>query len=169
MNSGLPARILIARGQFAERAYTGQLELAALPRLQTALQGDDAELQVNMRLEWDTQWRRPAMQLHVGLKLELQCQRCMQVMQWTGQVDNRLLLLESDVPAPEPEDMDIALAENGEVDTLRLIEDEILLALPLAPLHDSDTPCGRTNTVKAAEQEEADNPFAVLAALKTKH
>ncbi|MDX1496439.1 MAG: YceD family protein [Salinisphaeraceae bacterium] len=174
MTSGLPPRISTTRGQFVEKAYSAQLELAALPRLRDALEGDTADIQVEMELGWDKHWRRPSMHLIMHLKLSLQCQRCMQPMQWSSQVENHLLLNSGSDDFEGPEAMDIAQAEEGEVETLSLIEDEILLALPLVPLHASDTPCGKTEVDEIAEESpvdnaRADNPFAALAALKTKH
>lgn len=169
MNSGLPPRILTTRGQFAEKAYSAQLTLAAMPRVQQALEGDEAKIQVEMELSWDTQWRRPSMRLAISLTVLLQCQRCMQPMHWSTDLVNHLLLDSGTGDFEGPEGVDIAQAEEGEVDTLRLIEDEILLALPLAPLHASNTPCGKTVVDEQAGEARAENPFAALAALKTKH
>lgn len=169
MTSRLPSRISISKGLFAERAFSSQLGLTELPRLRDALQGDEVEITVSMQLHWDAQWRCPVMHLQMDLCLPLQCQRCMQSMQWEAQLDNSLLLVEQGATFDEPDEMDIAQARDGEIETLCLIEDEILLALPLAPLHDSDTACGRQRAEAVGGQQRADNPFAELAALKTKH
>ncbi len=60
------------------------------------------------------------------------------------------------------------LDETGETDLYRLVEDELLLALPLSPRHaDADCPEKRREWVAGEFPEErAENPFAVLEKLK---
>ena len=48
-----------------------------------------------------------------------------------------------------------------ELDVVRLVEDEIIMGLPLSPKHDD---CG-TDALTRAKADKP-NPFAVLAALK---
>ncbi|MDU6412738.1 MAG: 23S rRNA accumulation protein YceD [Yersiniaceae bacterium] len=59
----------------------------------------------------------------------------------------------------------------GEVDLLAMIEDEIILSLPVVPVHDSEH-CEVSDADmvfgKLPEEAEKPNPFAVLASLKKK-
>ncbi|AUH00418.1 23S rRNA accumulation protein YceD [Pectobacteriaceae bacterium CE70] len=65
----------------------------------------------------------------------------------------------------------IEVNEFGEVDLLAMIEDEIILSLPIAPVHDSEH-CEVSDADmifgKLPEEAEKPNPFAVLASLKHK-
>lgn len=103
--------------------------------------------------------------LQVQGDLVLQCQRCLEALVWPCKVRNRLLLLRSGEKLPEDE------LENDEVDALEvepltdllaLVEDEVLLALPLVPRHENCEP-----PVKTGGDEEI-SPFAVLRQLRGK-
>ena len=62
------------------------------------------------------------------------------------------------------EDLDPYQAEEGKISLLKLIEDEILLGLPLSPLHEeADCPATESFQEYTATKE---NPFAVLKTLK---
>ncbi|WP_346286804.1 YceD family protein [Zoogloea sp.] len=97
--------------------------------------------------------------------LVLQCQRCLEAVVWPCEVQNRLLLLRPGEALPEDElendDVD-ALEVEPSTDLLALVEDEVLLAMPLVPRHNDCEP-----PVKAGVDEEI-SPFAVLRQLRGK-
>jgi uncharacterized protein len=68
---------------------------------------------------------------------------------------------------PESRDA-VTMTEDG-LDVVALIEDELLLSLPMIPMHD-DPACNRVlNALKHGEDpavESRPNPFAILAGLK---
>lgn len=103
--------------------------------------------------------------LHIQAGLVLECQRCLEGLKWPCDVQNRLLLLRPGDPLPEDElenDAVDALEVEPLTDLLALVEDEVLLALPLVPRHDDCEP-----PVKAGVDEET-SPFAVLRQLRGK-
>lgn len=103
--------------------------------------------------------------LHIQAGLVLECQRCLEGLKWPCDVQNRLLLLRSGDPLPEDElenDAVDALEVEPLTDLLALVEDEVLLALPLVPRHDDCEP-----PVKTGVDEET-SPFAVLRQLRGK-
>jgi len=69
--------------------------------------------------------------------------------------------------ALDAESEDDVLASTPALDLAELIEDELLLALPLVPRHDRcPEPLPRALVEDDPQTGPADNPFAVLAALK---
>ncbi|MEI7063528.1 23S rRNA accumulation protein YceD [Dickeya chrysanthemi] len=65
----------------------------------------------------------------------------------------------------------IEVNEFGEVDLLAMVEDELILSLPIAPVHDSEhCEVSEADMVFGQLPAEAEkpNPFAVLASLKRK-
>ena len=103
--------------------------------------------------------------LRIRADLVLECQRCLEGLKWPCDVQNRLLLLRPGDPLPEDElenDAVDALEVEPLTDLLALVEDEVLLALPLVPRHDDCEP-----PVKAGVDEET-SPFAVLRQLRGK-
>jgi uncharacterized protein len=114
---------------------------------------------------------RPALYLRVRARLPLVCQRCLQPVWVKIAVDRHLLFASNEAQAMQFDEraQDDVLAAAEDFDLLDLIEDELLLALPLAPRHDGcRQPLPTRNVSLDAKQEEAtpSHPFAILAALK---
>jgi uncharacterized protein len=102
------------------------------------------------------EFRYPSLHLGIKTSLPATCQRCLSEM--TVNLDLNFDYLISEFSVEEDADNDEVdwLEEEKEMNFLELIEDELLLAMPIAPLH--DTPC-----VKASMHSgEKPNPFAVL-------
>ena len=103
--------------------------------------------------------------LHLSVQgvLGMQCQRCLGRMEWAFDLQRSLLLVRSEQDFPEDEleeDGFDAIEAGRELDLLQLLEDEILLALPIAPRHES---CDLPDSVARAGRRL---PFAGLAALR---
>lgn len=109
-------------------------------------------------------FRQPSLYLHIKSQLPVICQRCLEEMQINCNLSVDYLL--SDSAANELEgglqddlqdgDDTEWLAVNAEMDVRELVEDELLLAMPIAPTHAHD--CGK----QAMQSGEKPNPFAVL-------
>jgi uncharacterized protein len=100
----------------------------------------------------------------------LTCQRCLQPLAEALAIDRRIRFVrgEAEAEALDAESEDDVLALARSLDLRELIEDELLLALPLVPRHDR---CPRPLPVDAqaaaAPVAEPDaHPFAVLKGLK---
>jgi len=109
----------------------------------------------------------PRMRISVTGSLILRCQRCLRPVEWLVDVRTRLTVLGSDAQAArlaEPFDS-IVMSADG----LRLaavIEDEILAALPMAPVHEPGVDCaeaGAPNVELQSKAEQTYRPFAGLA------
>lgn len=91
---------------------------------------------------------------------------------WTHELDiERMFVLvrsEAEMPAleDEPDDEDYLVADK-EIDLSALVEDEVLLDLPVASSdHDGVEPAGSISRLGGPEEAERKNPFAALEALK---
>lgn len=97
----------------------------------------------------------------------LQCQRCLQVMNEPLALERRFRFVRDEEQAAEldEESEDDVLALPVRLDLIALLEDELILALPIVPRHAA---CPQPLLEPAAEAEEAKapHPFAALAALK---
>jgi uncharacterized protein len=153
------------------RSFEGVLPVVELPRLVEALADDCGE--VAYRLDFG-QGELGGPQLHVTLQagLTLQCQRTLEPFVFMANVDTRLGLLadERDVDAL-PGDCEPLLLEGGALSPREVIEDELLLTLPLVPVKPgSEILQGEWNTpgdpAQGAETgETATHPFAELRKL----
>ncbi len=97
--------------------------------------------------------------------LPLACQRCLEPIQFNLDIESRLELIPESADLSQEEledDTRDFLPVAGELNVAELVEDEVLLALPVAPRHER---CGLPG---AADVGERINPFATLGALKGK-
>lgn len=108
--------------------------------------------------------------------LELTCQRCGGGLKHSVSTDFiytpvRNAAEESEEPIPEAYE-EIELGEYGEISLTQLIEDELMLALPIVAMHDPED-CSITEKdmtfgelAPEATEEKKSNPFDVLKQLK---
>ncbi len=98
--------------------------------------------------------------LTVSGEIVLRCQRCLSEMCFPLRIRSRLQLVEpgGDWPDEELADDSLdAIEAARQLDLVALIEDEVLLALPISPRHEAcETPVYRNPT-------ESQSPFASLA------
>jgi uncharacterized protein len=148
---------------------SGAVPVAELSRLLDELDNPQGTLSYTIRGGVD-KLSRPFLDVSVAGPCQLRCQRCLGALDYALQLDARLLLrdqasldaLGDDDAGGDEEEFDSILAD-AHLDVLDLLEEEILLSLPIAPRHES-------GGCQAAEGENTDqeerNPFAVLEKLK---
>lgn len=158
--------ILIDPLKFARegRSQTGTLAIAALdPRVHDDLSGTDGEVSYTLTGHVDP-LRRAVLRLTLDGTISVRCQRCLSSMPYALKTDSSMTLFTDeeklDAACEADETLDAIMAE-PELDVVRLVEDEIIMGLPLSPKHDD---CG-TETLSRAKADKP-NPFAVLATLK---
>jgi uncharacterized protein len=150
----------------AQQQLRGALPAAGLKRLEDVLFDTQGSVEYEVRGCLDER-SRPQLALKVTGKLHLQCQRCLELLDYEVAVRNKLLLvpqgmpIEADLDDPDAPDV---IEASPELDIAGLIEDEVLLSLPLAPRH----PEGACESRLAVDTDPAarPKPFAELAALK---
>ncbi len=146
--------------QFARGAETlkGTLGPSRLPRL-AEIRGATTGLSYELRGRTDAEGRGWLQVLANGT-LTLECQRCLGPLTFPLALRSELLLAESerDIETAD-DDIDRVLADTA-MDVCQLIEDEVLLALPMAPRHEQCS--GKRDGVEAGRS----SPFAELAKLK---
>ena len=97
--------------------------------------------------------------------LELECQRCLRGLEWPVTIDFNLMIDASDELVRDSS-VDTLYSDDGFIDIVEVVEDELILAIPLVAMHD-DTACNENWQVSESETAIKDNPFAVLQQLKT--
>ena len=155
----------------ARRSFEGSIPVAALERLCGALA--DSEGEVRFRLDFGRdELGTDYVDVHAQAPLMMICQRTLEPFVLPVTVDNRLGLIrrERDEAGLPPGCEPLLVAEDGRLHPADVIEDELLLALPLVPVNpdsslpDAVTDHGAAGQGNATEQEN--NPFAVLRELK---
>jgi uncharacterized protein len=151
---------------------SGKLELSSLARLHDLLTGRDGRLDCELSGDCivDADGRRKSfLHLRVSGQLKMRCQRCLGDVDWQCAVVSHLLLVPENAAWPEGEleaDAYDALPASRELSVLELVEDEVLLALPIAPCHED---CRLPAKAGGLDGDRGSSPFAALAGLKKQH
>lgn len=151
------------------RLISGEVQLTELPRLLDLLENPQGNLSYTVQGGVDKQGTH-FLDIGVVGQCRLRCQRCLSGMDYPVRLDTRLLLrdqasldaLDDNVADGDEEEFDSILADTH-LNVLDLLEEEILLSLPIAPKHELGA-CQATDGENAHREEK--NPFAVLAKLK---
>lgn len=131
------------------------LPQAGLPRFAAGLAA--AEGQVEARIVFGQVESVPVLEVHARTVATLVCQRCLQPLHLPLSSTSRVGLVVSMEQADRlPAEVEPVWAEGRKVDLGELVEEELLLALPLVPMHDRDDPqCVVVEEITAAEQRAA--------------
>ncbi len=160
--------------QLAERGarLTGRLPLKGMARLTPNCLDDAGEVFVDLVFERGDGQEVFLLHgtLHAGLHVT--CQRCLQGMDLALEAEPWFILAKSDASREAlGEEADVLVADKP-LSLSGLVEDELLLALPMVPMHEiSKCPArvyvatGTDSGLKQAEEEKK-SPFSVLSRLK---
>ena len=170
-----PLRLDIEAFAVEGAGLEGRWPLTDFPRIAESVPAD-APVGDRDEVQWEVRGERNALRAgahETWLKLSadsavwLQCQRCLGPVRVPLSVRRRIRFVEGEDAAAELDasSEDDVLASSRAFDLRSLVEDELLLAMPLVPLHEV-CPEPLPRVVEAEDAMEKANPFAALAALK---
>ncbi len=171
-----PGRLNLMAFARAGEALDASEPVGGFGRLVAEAQGPVEGLQVRWRARGELRAApgdAPQVWLHLAAQTDvpLTCQRCLRPLDVALAIDRwfRFAADEAAAAALDDEVEEDVLVLSGEFDLRALVEDELLMALPLVPRHDA---CPVEVKLAAADPEfEAaggakPNPFAALASLR---
>ena len=148
----------------------GQIPVSSLDRLADILFNDTGVVTVD--LFFGREGRLAKIEGQIEAVLELECQLCLQAVQWPVKNTIKLGIITSIEQANRlPEDYEPLLVDEGKILLKNIIEDELLLILPAFPKHshlclthklinnEVDVPLNE-------QQSPTKNPFSILAKFK---
>lgn len=161
---GANAGTVIDSPDFARNggSLSGSVAVARLSRLADQLADQAGSLAFELRGMRDEEGKS-FLSLRITGNLNLRCQRCLSPLPYPVAIDTRLMLVGPGEEWPDEEledDGTDAIEASRELAVLPLVEDEVLLGLPVVPRHE-----GCALPVKV-ETESRPTPFAALAKLK---
>jgi uncharacterized protein len=142
----------------------GQLAVSAMSRLQDQLAGNAGEVKYSVRGGVDP-LDRPQLELEVTGTLKLLCAQCVKPMEYPLALRTRMLMAQPGAVPLDDENPDSPewIEAGQELNLQELVEDEILLGLPLSVRH-AQGQCS-SESQEAFGKKAADSPFARLATL----
>ncbi|GAA0318487.1 YceD family protein [Psychrobacter aestuarii] len=171
----LPEHIVLDKWADSGFEWAGDVDASVFERVSALLSQEHAQSALGVQATL----YRDSNVLHLSFKLNgtlwLTCQRCLQPVDVSLDDDFDIALLDDDSQTRLLDDTqdyllldEVVIQQSSErlLPFKQLIEDEILLKLPMSPKHDD---CEMAvEQVGEIEEEDNENPFAALAALKGK-
>lgn len=148
----------------------GEIPLSSMDRLAESLLGDAGPVAVD--LFFGREGRLAKIEGHIEAILELECQNCLQAMEWPVSADIKLGIVTSIDQADRlPEDYEPLLIKEEKILLKDIVEDELLLAIPTFPKHQHvcavpDADHNKEAPSSNERQSPPENPFSILAKLK---
>jgi uncharacterized protein len=142
---------------------SGEVAVADMPRLDDMLAERAGSVHYSLAGAADEQGR-PTLDVHVHGTIPLVCQRCLERLDFELERASHLVLVPdgAELPDVSQEALDSETIRASEVADIRdLIEQETVLGLPLAPVHEQG--CSK---VESPSEERDASPFAVLKSLR---
>lgn len=165
----LPKKIEPRKLAEREAVFAGTAKTADMPRLVSALANDSGSFAVEIEFAKDEQNLSTLTGQAKGA-VSMTCQRCLEPVSVEVEASFNLAVALTDEQAKHlPRDYDPLIIETDEIELLPVIEDELMLSLPLVAYHDDcsiQTSFGESETART--QDDKPNPFSVLAQLKEK-
>jgi uncharacterized protein len=156
-----------------DATISGVVQIEDLGRIKEYLSESAGEVNVTLTFGRDQEWR-PTIQGKVSSTLSMLCQRCLDSTQIfvEGEVDLAIVLNDEQAKLL-PSHYSPFLVANDLIQLLPLVEDELILSLPMFANHDEgdcQIETSEANEAIAAVIEQSSgekvNPFSVLAGLK---
>jgi uncharacterized protein len=166
----MSARIVIDTLDFVRntRTHHGKIKLDGFVRLQDYLSDSQGKLEYKVSGTLDKNGK-PIIQVTIKGTINLHCQRCLDGLAHVLDIQTAILLVENESELSRldgTESVDGILTAS-DTDVLALIEDEIILSLPISPRHREDECSASELTNSYAIGKK--HPFAMLATLKKLH
>ncbi len=148
-----------------QREACGSVRIADMPRLVDLLADSTGSADVALRFGHDP-GRRPMISGEITARLRLLCQRCLQPFDWSTTINLRVGIVTDEAAADNlPEELDPLLVANERVRLVELVEDELILGLPVVARHEDDSAC-RPAPSRTGGADRKESPFSVLQTLR---
>ena len=162
MQSKVPESVDFLKQVERKAAFEGVWPVSGFERLAEAICSDRGE--VKAWLKFGTRAGTPCLDGRVQAELELRCERCLEPVKQRIDSEFRFGLVRSDEEAELlPREFEPLLVTHAEQSLVELVEDELLLSLPLVARHDEE--CSeilQKHKQDDEAQQETHRPFAAL-------
>jgi uncharacterized protein len=144
------------------QVFKGTARLDDMPRLEETLANADCDIRYEVTARLDPQRRKVVSCIIEGFVF-LTCQTTLEAFRHAISIDDRLVLVDDESglpPIEEESDAEDYLVADAPLDVLDLVEDAVLLALPMVPRKPGAA------EVRLEAKDARQSPFAALASLK---
>jgi len=148
----------------------GHLPLSGMTRIAQSLLSTEGLVEVDLHFGRDEEKIR-YVKGHLETTLVLQCQRCMEPYNYAIIADFASGIVGSVKDADRlPKRYDPIMSEDGNLNLSEMVEDELIISLPIVPLHKQNECKVRIKqdfSSKEIKEVPKDNPFKVIELLRS--
>jgi uncharacterized protein len=169
---GLSGQAEIRKLAALETIFQGDLKVAELVRFTQALADDIGSVSYILKMGYNDE-RLPVINGQVSGLVKLECQRCLQPTDWEFESSFTVVIVWDEERVKHViSGTEVIVAPDGMVELLTILEDELLICLPIVAYHPEDKCAMKPGYVSAPDDVEIieptseDSPFKVLQNLK---
>ena len=160
LSKGLPDQLKLFNFAKKEISLSGLYQISDFPKISEIASNKSDNVRVDLSFYLKNN-KTPCVDGIIELDIVLPCQRCLDDLSIALKVNFNLAFVRHDQQSAGLDShYEIYVIEEEELVTHDLICDEILLSIPMVPVHDYD--CMEVITKQKIVEEKAENPFAIL-------
>ena len=160
LNKSLPEQLKLFNFAKKEISLSGIYQISDFPKISEIVSNNKDNVRVDLSFYLKNN-KTPCVDGIIQLDIVLACQRCLDDLSIGLKVNFNLAFVRHN---QESEELDlhyeIYVIEEEELATHDLISDEILVSIPMVPMHDYD--CIKKIIKQEIVEEKSENPFAIL-------
>ncbi|AYQ56935.1 hypothetical protein MS2017_1238 [Bathymodiolus thermophilus thioautotrophic gill symbiont] len=166
MKQGIPEQIKLFK--FATKAliFSQVYQVRDFPRISALASNQDAAVNVALNFSLE-EGRIPCVKGEIKLDLALTCQRCLDEVSVHLEPKFQLAFLKNEQQGEAlSANFETILNTDEEFSTIEFITDEVLISVPMTPMHKHE--CASYQDTQPINKQKRENPFAILQQLKNK-
>jgi len=164
LNKSLPDQLKLFNFAKKEISLSGIYQISDFPKISEIASNKKDNVRVELSFYLKNN-KTPCVDGIIHLDIVLACQRCLDDLSIALKVNFNLAFVRHNQESEELDShYEIYVIEDEELETHDLISDEILLSIPMAPMHDYD--CIKEINKQEIVEGKSENPFAILKKIK---
>ncbi|CAB5502735.1 FIG01269488: protein, clustered with ribosomal protein L32p [uncultured Gammaproteobacteria bacterium] len=165
MKQGIPKQIKLFKFAFRSLIFSQTYKVKDLPRIRDLVSNQDST--VDVKLSFNLEYGRiPCIKGEIKLDLALTCQRCLDEVKLHLEPKFQLAFVQNEQQGEELDSsFEMILSTEDEFSTIEFITDEVLISIPMTPMHGYE--CVSYQNTQLINKQKRENPFAILEQLKT--
>ena len=163
LNKSLPDQLKLFNFAKKEISLSGIYQISDFPKISEIASNKRDNIRVDLSFYLKNN-KTPCVDGIIELDIVLPCQRCLDDLSIALEVNFNLAFVRHNQESEELESHEIYVIEDEELATHDLISDEILLSIPMVPMHDYN--CIKEINEQEIVEGKSENPFAILKKIK---
>lgn len=164
---GIPEQIKLFNFAKKNLSFSQTYQVRDFPRVSDILSNVDDEINVELDF-YLLENKIPCIKGSIELNAQLKCQRCLDDVAIELAPKFNLAFIANEQQAQELDSsLETVLFQEEELSTIEFLTDEVLISIPMIPMHEHA--CVDLETNQDFDEQKRENPFAILKELKTRH